>query len=322
MGQGSSTAGDAGSGEGESDTNWGETPSPEQREPAPVHPHMQEAIPCFLHAQQRILTDELAGTVLNALPPGYRPYGRAAQWLQLYNSCTNGKSFQRLVQSITEKGPTVIVIQIKDSSRLIGAFCDAEWLTVSAREKQAVSNAAAEQRASREGQRRGTLPQKPGNQSNVFFGAEPCFVFCGGGEGPERVDPSGVVYHSRSFSNSNFMYLFDTHPDEDKIGIGMGGQPGYFGWFVDRWLEKGKCCGAKCTTFQNPRLAGAESWDVGVVEVYAVKPEIVQRLSQEGAAERSCGLSVFNKNADWEADKMLLELHGVHKFDANERADC
>lgn len=287
---------------------------PPSYKPTPV-------VPRLLEADHRIISDALAANIYETLPPAYRAYGKSAQWFQVYNSNKNGKSFHRLVQAITEKGPTVIVISIANSSRVIGAFCDSDWLTIAARDKQSVSLAAARQRASREGQNPNNLSAKPQNQNNIFFGAEPCFLFRAGGEGDTRIADSGEIYRSHSFANSNFMYLFNAHPQDDNIGIGMGGQPGYFCWFIDRWLEQGTCKGAKGTTFQNPRLSQTEDWAVGAVEAYAVKPEIVQLLIANGGTDARGPQSVLQANPDNNADKLLLELHGTHDFNAHQRPD-
>lgn len=263
-----------------------------------------------------MVPDTLASSIAQALPQTCQPQAfHPTQWFLLYNSDIHGKSFNRLVQRVEQKGPTVIVIKVKDEDVFIGAFCESDWLSVAQRERQSKSQAAAKQRAAREGQSTSGLAARPDNQSNVFFGNENCFIFSASTSGETS------IYRSRSSVNSNFMYLFDTHPLAEKQGIGMGGQAGYFGWFMDRWLEKGACNGARCTTFQNPRLTPSESWTVEAVEVYAVSPPVVESLLALGDAGTADN-SVLQSNPDREADKMLLELHGVHKFDQNERTEC
>ncbi|CAD2214324.1 hypothetical protein AGDE_03065 [Angomonas deanei] len=118
------------------------------------------------------------------------------------------------------------------------------------------------------------------------------------------------------------MYLFDVHPLSDKIGIGMGGKDGYFGWFLDRWLDKGYCMGARCSTFKNPRLTTTEEWPVDSVEAYAVQTNEVSRLRVSGNSGDGNPSSILNNDPDREVDKVLLELHGVHRFDNHERTEC
>ncbi|KAG5464022.1 hypothetical protein LSCM1_00201 [Leishmania martiniquensis] len=269
-----------------------------------------------------ILTPKLAARLADALPPSCKcgTFSEVAKWYLLYSSHLNGKSFQKLVQRITSKGPTIIVIKVKDSPRVLGAFCESDWLTVAEREKNAKSSAAASARALREGQRQRTT-SAPTNQSNVFFGSVNCFVFRANAHESDGVSAEGEIYHSHSSMNSNFMYLFDTHPLEEKIGIGMGGQPGYYGWFINRWLENGTSHGVRCTTFKNPRLSPAESWVVESVEVYSVKKDVVEQLLRTGS-ERGSGVSCVNNNPCSNADQMLLELNGTHEFNCWDRPEC
>lgn len=272
--------------------------------------------------QKLILAPSVGSSIADSLPSSCKgnSLGLSMNWYLLYSSSVNGKSFQRLIQHITSHGPTVIVIKVKNSPSIIGAFCDSDWLTVADREKLAKSAAAASARAIREGQVQRSSGA-PKNQNNVFFGNDSCFLF------RSQITSSGVgngeveIYKSRPSMNSNFMYLFDTHPLEDKIGIGMGGQPGYFGWFIDRWLENGACFGARCTTFDCPRLTATESWEVEAVEAYAVKSDIVEQLIRDGI-EGATGVSCVNNNPDSKADQLILELNGNHEFNRNERPDC
>ncbi|KAG5488596.1 hypothetical protein JIQ42_00204 [Leishmania sp. Namibia] len=269
-----------------------------------------------------VITPKLAARLADALPPSCKcgTYPEAAKWYLLYSSYLNGKSFQRLVQHITSKGPTIIVIKLKDSPRVLGAFCESDWLTVAERERNAKSAAAASARARREGQKQ-CATTAPTNQSNAFFGSMNCFVFRANAHGTDDVSADGEIYRSHSSMNSNFMYLFDTHPLEEKIGIGMGGQPGYHGWFIDRWLENGASHGVRCSTFKNPRLSPTESWLVESVEVYAVKKSIVEQLLRTGN-ESGRGISCVDDNPDSKARQMLLELNGTHEFSRWDRTEC
>jgi hypothetical protein len=269
-----------------------------------------------------ILTENISASIAESLPSSCKGnnLGLPMKWYLLYNSKVNGKSFQRLVQHITSRGPTVLIMKLKNSPRVIGAFCESDWLTVADREKAAKSAAAASARALREGQAQ-RANGAPKNQNIVFFGSENCFVFRAHASDNDGVSEDGEIYKSRPSMNSNFMYLFDVHPLEDKIGIGMGGQPGYFGWFIDRWLENGACYGLRCTTFDSPRLTPTETWSVESVEAYAVKSDVVEQLIHDGNQNAS-GISCMNSNPDSKADQLILEMNGTHQFNRNERPDC
>lgn len=274
-------------------------------------------------SQKLILFDRLASAIVQFLPPSCTVSGstRLPKWYLLFSSAIHGKSFQSLVQRITSKGPTLLVIQLKDSSRIIGAFCESDWLTVSEREKAARSVAAAAARAFREGQLQ-LQSSAPKNQNNLFFGNENCFLFRSDGKDDANTSFTVDVYKSQPSMNSNFMYLFDTHPLEEKIGIGMGGQPGYFGWFLDRWLESGMCYGTRCTTFLSPRLSSEEKWSIEVVEAYAVGPDFVEKLMS--CTSNPCTVnkkSCVSDGNDATTTKALLELHGIHAFDRSERPE-
>lgn len=272
--------------------------------------------------QKLSMTDELGAVVAESLPTSCKgdSLGLSMKWYLLYSSNINGKSFQRLVQHIVGKGPTVLIIKLKNCPRVIGAFCESEWLTVADREKAAKSAAAALARATREGQTQRT-GGAPKNQNNVFFGNENCFVLRAHSSDNDGVSENGEIFKSRPSMNANFMYLFDTHPLEDKIGIGMGGQPGYFGWFIDRWLENGACYGSRCTTFDCPRLTPTETWMVESVEAYAVKSDVVEQLLRDGV-QRGTSVSCLNRNPDSKIDQLILELNGNHQFHQNERPEC
>jgi hypothetical protein len=180
----------------------------------------------------------------------------------------------------------------------------------------------------------------------MYFGNAKSFLFsdtlANGDKAPSS--DSVPIYRSREESaggNSNYMYLFDAHPDDSKIGIGMGGQPGQFGWFLDRFLEKGFCTGPRCATYGSPLLVPMEEWSVDVVEAYAVHPRDVENLKAAlatfaGEGTKSDGkslldkqkgkkkTSVMNRGAETNCDKMLLELNMQHQFRSEEQgsSDC
>lgn len=254
-------------------------------------------------------------------------------WFLIYNSHIHGSSFHRMLQLITDRGPTLIVIKDASSNRVFGGYNEVSWTTVGQREKEARSIAASNARARREGMSSQLVEGRPANQAGTYFGNEHSFVFRCKDEASSEVvrdadmDGGVSVYHARPHVNANFMYLFDAHPDEDKVGIGMGGvPPSHFGWFINRWLEEGVCRGARCTTFHNPMLSATESWHVGGVEVYAIGGDVVETLKTsevfaDGKTAMDTGASI-RKGEDRVADKIILELNDQHHFYADEDARC
>lgn len=269
----------------------------------------------------RILPQHALAALHAAVPPA--PTGSGAKhhdsWFLLYNSRIHGASFNRMVSLIVDRGPTLIVIHDSSSGRIFGGYNEASWTTVAQREKDAKSAAAGNARAKRNGMADQITEGRASNQAGIFFGNERSFVFrCDDPAGGSNVP---VVYHARAHVNSNFMYLFDAHPDEDKVGIGMGGvPPAHFGWFMNRWLEDGVCRGSRCTTFHNPMLSATESWAVGGVEVYALGADVVEELKTrevfaDGKTATDTGDSIRKGRV---VDKIILELHGTHHFYGDE----
>ena len=55
---------------------------------------------------------------------------------------------------------------------------------------------------------------------------------------------------------------------KEMSGVGMGGQPDFYGWYIDDWLDYGHCRGApNCLTFDSPPLSKQENFYVDFVEV-------------------------------------------------------
>lgn len=285
----------------------------------------QTPTPVFLgfsmsNVKYKVLPDKLATVIEKKLSTSFSSDAHSEKkWFLLYNSNIHGKSFQSMIQRIMEKGPTLLLVKIKDCNTIVGGYCESNWLTVAARERQAKSISAAKTRSLREGQQ-SCIPSRPLNQNPLFFGSENCFLFTASTDTNGNLPIAIDFYSSHPTVNCNFMYLFDTHPLEEKIGIGMGGQPGYFGLFLDRWLDEGFCFGERCSTFQCPRLSLTEVWQIESVEVYSVGPQMVEQLLHNNS-DRVNDSSLL-RNPDSAADKLLLELHGVHKFDVCERPDC
>eukprot|EP00658_Telonema_sp_P-2_P028177 TRINITY_DN21639_c0_g1_i2.p1 TRINITY_DN21639_c0_g1~~TRINITY_DN21639_c0_g1_i2.p1 ORF type:complete len:142 (-),score=30.82 TRINITY_DN21639_c0_g1_i2:117-542(-) len=92
----------------------------------------------------------------------------------------------------------------------------------------------------------------------------------------------------RSSAKQNYMYLSDSHPDDSRIGIGMGGESGSWSWFIDKWLETGSCNQSvegepiqRCPTFNSLVLSPTMTWTIGRVDAFAVEPGMVGKLREE-----------------------------------------
>ena len=67
-----------------------------------------------------------------------------------------------------------------------------------------------------------------------------------------------AVYHP-TFKNFNFQYCNRATEKEGFFdGIGMGGQVGFFIWYICENMEDGICCGNPGTTFAAPLLCGGD----------------------------------------------------------------
>jgi hypothetical protein len=299
-----------------------------QLEPQPSHEEIHYApllTPSLLgfasdaERQFRIVPESAIAAIHAAIPPSpnHATMKHHDSWFMIYNSHIHGASFNRLVQLIVDRGPTLIVIRDHSSRRTFGGYNEASWTTVAQREKESKSIAASNARAKRNGMVDQVQESRPSNQAGTFFGNDRSFLFrCSEEEGT-----APTVFHARPEVNSNFMYLFDVHPDEDKVGIGMGGvPPSHFGWFLNRWLEEGACRGARCSTYHNPMLSATATWTIGGVEVYALGANAVEELKTkevfaDGKTAIDTGASIRKGRI---ADKVILELNDNHHFFGDE----
>ncbi|XP_064016112.1 MTOR-associated protein MEAK7 [Pogoniulus pusillus] len=94
-----------------------------------------------------------------------------------------------------------------------------------------------------------------------FQGDNRCFLF--------SVLPSLAVYTCTGY-NDHYMYL--NHGQQTMPnGLGMGGQHGYFGLWIDSDYGKGHSkAKPRCTTYNSPQLSAKEDFTLDVVEVWAV----------------------------------------------------
>ncbi|XP_057257893.1 MTOR-associated protein MEAK7 isoform X2 [Pezoporus wallicus] len=92
-------------------------------------------------------------------------------------------------------------------------------------------------------------------------GDDRCFLF--------SVLPSLAVYTYTTY-NDHYMYL--NHGQQTMPnGLGMGGQHGYFGLWIDSDYGKGHSkAKPRCTTYNSPQLSAKEDFTLDAMEVWAV----------------------------------------------------
>ncbi|XP_045894056.1 MTOR-associated protein MEAK7 isoform X2 [Micropterus dolomieu] len=110
-----------------------------------------------------------------------------------------------------------------------------------------------------------------------FQGDSRCFLF--------TVFPRLRVYTATGY-NQHFMYL-NQNQQTMPNGLGMGGQHGYFGLWLDSDFGRGHSrARPKCTTYGSPQLSGEEDFTLDSMEVWAVgKPP--EPEGEEGEAKKS-----------------------------------
>ncbi|XP_007937327.1 MTOR-associated protein MEAK7 [Orycteropus afer afer] len=94
-----------------------------------------------------------------------------------------------------------------------------------------------------------------------FQGDDKCFLF--------SVSPRMAVYTCTGY-NDHYMYL--NHGQQTiPNGLGMGGQHGYFGLWIDGDFGKGHSkAKPACTTYNSPQLSAQEDFQFHKMEVWAV----------------------------------------------------
>uniref|UniRef100_A0A7S1QZW7 Oxidation resistance protein 1 n=1 Tax=Neobodo designis TaxID=312471 RepID=A0A7S1QZW7_NEODS len=290
-----------------------------------------------------ILAGALREKIRAALPPTQQHH-----WKLLYSSRIHGKNFTQMIKRTRKRGPTLIVVhegksEFGDSGRVFGGYANDEWRLVSDREHDAKANAAARVRAERceaEGvETAETYSTRPEGQARQFFGSVDNFIFTSGdlavsrptaGHWRDAFDSNQIrIYRpkcersSTGAGNTNFLYLMDTHPQSDRVGIGMGSDRdegvGEFAWFLNRYLSAGRCCSRLCPTYGNPRLTSASEFGIAEVEVYGVDGDAID---EDGLAD-DLGEEDHRTLAERHAvDKALLELHGAKFYSDEPREEC
>ncbi|XP_068458287.1 MTOR-associated protein MEAK7 [Clinocottus analis] len=111
-----------------------------------------------------------------------------------------------------------------------------------------------------------------------FQGDSRCFLF--------TVFPRLRVYTATGY-NEHFMYL-NQHQQTMPNGLGMGGQHGYFGLWLDADFGRGHSrARPKCTTYGSPALSGEEDFTLDSVEVWAVGKPPAPEEGEEGPGKKS-----------------------------------
>ncbi|CAK6954412.1 MTOR-associated protein MEAK7 [Scomber scombrus] len=111
-----------------------------------------------------------------------------------------------------------------------------------------------------------------------FQGDSRCFLF--------TVLPRLRVYTATGY-NQHFMYL-NQNQQTMPNGLGMGGQHGYFGLWLDSDFGRGHSrARPKCTTYGSPQLSGKEDFTLDSVEVWAVGKPPQPEEGEEGEGKRS-----------------------------------
>lgn len=264
-----------------------------------------------------LLDEALVDALLPSLPPTCQ-----SSWRLLYSSNNHGKNFTQLVRRIEDRGPTLIIVkEAGGSGRCFGGYSDAPWLTVAQRDHRGRVSAAAQARSDRLHTSDRGVMTKPERQAKQFSGTSDCFVFTSGDRDADTNKNNVRVFRPKTgaASNANYMYLFDHHPQSERVGIGMGSDsatgPGEFAWFLDRYLAHGRCSVRLCPTFGNPRLSSETEFDVGSVEAYALDPDS-QTWDDDGNDDDG---ALGNRHA---VDKALLELHGQKFYSDENRDEC
>ncbi|XP_074532789.1 MTOR-associated protein MEAK7 [Halichoeres trimaculatus] len=127
-----------------------------------------------------------------------------------------------------------------------------------------------------------------------FQGDSRCFLF--------TVFPTLRVYTATGY-NQHFMYL-NQNQQTMPNGLGMGGQHGYFGLWLDSDFGRGHSrARPKCTTYGSPQLSREEDFTLDSMEVWAVGKPPEPEEGEEADGKKSV------LDADPEA-QALMEMTG------------
>lgn len=136
----------------------------------------------------------------------------------------------------------------------------------------------------------GALTTEPWAIRATFYGREPCFLF--------SAWPTLRVYRPTHL-NRNFQY-FSSGLESCQPGLGMGGQMGYHGLWLDADFRRGHSrARPTCSTFASPQLSHDEEFTIDAVEVWDLQPR-----EKEEAPKRP---GILSQRPE---DQELLEMAG------------
>eukprot|EP00047_Mylnosiga_fluctuans_P015654 m.48183 g.48183 ORF g.48183 m.48183 type:complete len:441 (+) comp6020_c1_seq1:53-1375(+) len=125
----------------------------------------------------------------------------------------------------------------------------------------------------------------------TFAGTEPCFLF--------SLAPAIAHYRPTNF-NKNFQY-FSSGLTKYPTGLGLGGQLGFHGIWIDGAFGTGHCRGRPtCSTFGNPQLSMKEEFEIDLIEIWELSPR-----PDDGKGGKK--KSVLDSNVE---DQELLDMAG------------
>ncbi|XP_071816433.1 MTOR-associated protein MEAK7-like [Apostichopus japonicus] len=134
----------------------------------------------------------------------------------------------------------------------------------------------------------------------AFTGSPQSFLF--------QLSPALGIFES-SGQNDNYVYL---NIDQQTLpnGLGMGGQLYHFGFYLSQDFGKGHSKGTpRCTTFDSPQLSAEESFDLDVLEAWALGPP--PKAEKPDSEDEDIGQkSILDKDPEAQA---ILELAGKER---------
>ncbi|KAJ2802239.1 TLD domain-containing protein 1 [Coemansia guatemalensis] len=181
-----------------------------------------------------LLTPSLSWALARELPAESRQ-----KWERVYSSRYNGLSWNTFRKAVERRGSLILLVREKvemkgQSAAVLGAYIDSEL-----------------ERS----------PSWHGTSQNLLFSV------CYGEHG--QTQPLGVTVYRTSGFNDHYQYLnysTKTLPN----GLGIGGQMGHFGLWIDSGFTRGGSNTA--ATFSSPRLSTCDEFDIDMVEVWLVQP--------------------------------------------------
>ncbi|KAJ2080529.1 TLD domain-containing protein 1 [Coemansia sp. RSA 988] len=188
-----------------------------------------------------LLTPSIGWTLTRELPAESRK-----QWERVYSSRHNGLSWNTFLKAVERCGSLILLIRERAEKKVqpaivLGAYIDSEL-------------------------ERG--PSWHGTSQNFLFSV------CDGGHGQT---PLGMTVYRTSGFNDHYQYLnysTKTLPN----GLGVGGQMGHFGLWIDSGFTRGGSNTA--ATFSSPQLSTCDEFSIDMVEAWLVRPS--QRLDSDG----------------------------------------